>query len=347
MARAVSSLVLSPSRFYRRVNCLAIRPAYRPDAKFRFDLTQVRFSEITMNDAETSFASDAGNFSRSAHVSYAYADITLAVVWNAGLLVLAPSPLVFLPAAVTGVAAVLVDYVWFYRNGRREVLLDGRPAPARFVSWWLVFWFDFLIAWNLGSLVGYLLIGGLTSQGGIAAAAIFWAWFCILTPGLSRALNDMGIGIRTVTTTRRVGTRLSYMRFVLGSGPVSRPLGDHPVLGYCQGPRAFRHRAADGRRHGDATLYSQYPTRPRGVESPGRQHIGRMELRRPDLFCRVLSARRDRLIHDEEWTASPGIVRSSLQYRGGGRRAPRDLCTSSRRRSPDRPDQPQRSSFCR
>ncbi|MBI1384769.1 MAG: hypothetical protein GC150_07660 [Rhizobiales bacterium] len=158
------------------------------------------------------FESDAGHFSRSTPLSYAYADIALALVWNIGLLFYAPSWLVFLPALVTGTAAVLVDYVWFYRSGRREVLRDGRPADGLFIAWWLVFWFEFLIAWNIGTFVGLALTAGLTTTVGLAWTLAFCAWFWVVTPGLSRALGDFGVGNELVLTTRRVGSRLSFAR---------------------------------------------------------------------------------------------------------------------------------------
>jgi hypothetical protein len=163
---------------------------------------------------EPGFASDAAHFSRVTALSYAYADIALAGVWNAGLLVLAPTFAVFIPAAVTGTAAVLVDYVWFYRAGRREVLVDGVVAGPRFVAWWLVGWFDFLIAWNIGSLVGVVLLTGLSGPAGQLAAGAFVLWFWILTPALSRAIGDLGIGAAVVTTTRRVGSSLSLVRIL-------------------------------------------------------------------------------------------------------------------------------------
>lgn len=159
------------------------------------------------------FDSDSGHFSRSTPLSYTYADFVFAAIWNTILLFTAPSVLVFLPAAVTGIAAVLVDYVWFYRNGHREVILDDKAAEPNFVAWWLVFWFDFLIAWNIGSFVGLALLFGLTTLPGLAAAFAFCAWFWVATPALSRALLDNQIGTQVILTTRRVGQSLSYARF--------------------------------------------------------------------------------------------------------------------------------------
>lgn len=161
------------------------------------------------------FASDAGAFSRTTPVSYAYADIAFSAVFVGLLLAFAPSWWALLPGAITGVAAVLVDFVWFYRAGRREVLLDGRPASPAFVGGWLVFYFDFLIAFDLGCYVGWVILLGLDTAGGLILTAGFWLWFCVLTPVAGRALWDMGLGTAVVTTVRRVGRRGSLTRLAV------------------------------------------------------------------------------------------------------------------------------------
>jgi hypothetical protein len=138
--------------------------------------------------------------------------VALSAVWVTGVIRYAPAPTVFLPGAITGIAAVLVDYVWFYRAGRREVLLRGRPAPPRFIALWLVFWFDFLIAFNMGTYLGVMLHAGPTSETGMLATAAYCLWFWILTPTCARLLADMGVGRAVVVTTRRVGSGLSWGR---------------------------------------------------------------------------------------------------------------------------------------
>ena len=158
------------------------------------------------------FDSDASNFSRSTRLSYAYADLFPSVIWLAGLIWFAPTIAVFLPATITGIAAVLVDYVWFYRSGRREVLVDGAPAGTLFVGVWLAGWFDFLIAFNIGSYVGLMLHFGLSTRAGAVGTAVFLGWFWIFTPLLARVLSDAGFGRALITTTRRVGRKLSWGR---------------------------------------------------------------------------------------------------------------------------------------
>ncbi|MDD9933253.1 MAG: hypothetical protein OXT09_06605 [Myxococcales bacterium] len=158
------------------------------------------------------FQSDSSNFSRATELNYAYADIAFSVPWILGLVVHGPGLTLFIPALITGVAAVLVDYVWFYRNGRREVLLDGERAGGGLIAWWLVFWFEFLIAFNMGAYLGLVLHVGLSSTLGIQATVAYLLFFWILTPIGGRLLGDLGIGRSLVVTTRRVGGGLSWGR---------------------------------------------------------------------------------------------------------------------------------------
>ncbi|MCA9539727.1 MAG: hypothetical protein KC620_12610, partial [Myxococcales bacterium] len=159
--------------------------------------------------------SDTGDFSRTTPLSYAYADLAFSFAFIALLLAFAPSRWALLPGAVTGVAAVLVDAVWFYRAGRREVIVDGQRAGPAFIAWWLVGYFDFLIAFNLGCYVGWVLLVGLLTPAGLAVTAGFWLWFCVATPTAARLLWDAGCGRAIVTTVRRVGRRGTWMRLVV------------------------------------------------------------------------------------------------------------------------------------
>ncbi len=124
----------------------------------------------------------------------------------------APTPWVWFPGVVTGIAAILIDYVWMYRAGKREILVDGEPPTQRFLNWWLIGWFEFLIAFNMGVYLGAVLVAGLTTPAGIVLTIAFELWFWVLAPVGSRLLHDMGIGRQMVWTVRHVGEGLSWGR---------------------------------------------------------------------------------------------------------------------------------------
>lgn len=164
------------------------------------------------------FPSDIASFSRVTQTSYAWADLLLSVVWVLVLIMWAPSAFVFLPGLSAGVIAIAVDYVWFYRTGRREVRVNDRPASSRFLLWWLVLYFDFLIAFDIGCYVGWVLLVGPGSLEGLAVTAGVWLWFCAATPVASRLLLDLGRGRDVVSTVRRTGPRGTWLRLALAVG---------------------------------------------------------------------------------------------------------------------------------
>ncbi len=153
-----------------------------------------------------------GAFSRTIPVSYAWADLVLCLPFLVGVALWAPTPWVWLPGGIIGVAAILIDYVWMYRAGRREILVDGEVPSQAFLNWWLIGWFEFLISFNMGVYLGAVLVAGLTTPEGIALTIAFELWFWVLAPVGSRLLHDMGIGRQVVWTTRKVGKGLSWGR---------------------------------------------------------------------------------------------------------------------------------------
>ena len=161
---------------------------------------------------DASYESDSGSFSRATRLSYAYADTALSIAWIGAVVAYAPAWTVFLPGLITGLGAVVVDYVWMYRTGRRRLELEGvQPGPI-FVAWWLVGWFEFLIAFNMGTYVGYVLHVGLTSEAGLTITAFYLGWFWLLAPLGGWLLGVLGIGRRLVVTTRAWGSTLSWGR---------------------------------------------------------------------------------------------------------------------------------------
>ncbi len=134
-----------------------------------------------------------------------------------------PTWWVFLPGVVTGIAAILIDYVWMYRVGKREILVDGEPPTRSFLNWWLIGWFEFLISFNMGVYLGAILVAGLTTTAGITLTIAYELWFWVLAPVGSRLLHDFGIGRQLVWTVRKVGEGLSLGRIafsVVGHGLV-------------------------------------------------------------------------------------------------------------------------------
>ena len=158
------------------------------------------------------FTSTTGAFSRTTPVSYAWADLALSVPWLVGVALWAPHWSVFLPALIIGIAAVLIDYVWMYRVGKREILVDGEPPSQAFLNWWLIGWFEFLISFNMGVYLGAVLHAGLFTHEGFVLTVVFECWFWVLAPLGSRLLKDLGVGRRQVWTTRKVGEGLSWGR---------------------------------------------------------------------------------------------------------------------------------------
>ncbi len=158
------------------------------------------------------FTSSTGAFSRTTPVSYAWADLALTVPWLVGVALWAPSWTVFLPGIIIGIAAILIDYVWMYRVGKRELLVDGQPPSRSFLNWWLIGWFEFLISFNMGVYLGAVLHAGLFTHEGFVLTVAFECWFWVLAPLGSRLLSDMGIGRQLVWTTRKVGEGLSWGR---------------------------------------------------------------------------------------------------------------------------------------
>jgi hypothetical protein len=165
-----------------------------------------------VEQVDPTFLANATSFSRTTTLSYAYADVIPSLLWLAALLIYAPVLTVFLPGLITGVAAVLVDYTWMYRNGRREVKADGVVIGPMFIALWLIGWFEFLIAFNIGTYVGLMLHVGLRTQAGAIGTAAFLLWFWVLTPTLARLIADLGYGRALVTTTRRLGSNFSWGR---------------------------------------------------------------------------------------------------------------------------------------
>lgn len=157
------------------------------------------------------FRSDAGAFSRTTTLAYAYADVATSLVWIAIVAVYA-SPYAFVPGLVTGLAAAILDAGLWLRNGRRTLRLDGQPVSRAFVIWWLAGYFDFLIAFCLGTFAGWLLIEGLFTPTGLTVCAGFWLWYGVLLPSLARLLADWGVGRQRVTAVRRVGGRGPFAR---------------------------------------------------------------------------------------------------------------------------------------
>lgn len=158
------------------------------------------------------YESDSGRFARSTRLSYAYADIALSAAWIVALAVHAPARTVFLPGLITGLGAVVVDFAWMYRVGKRRIELNGETPSSFFVGWWLVGWFEFLIAFNMGTYVGYVLHVGLTSDAGLTLTALYLGWFWLLAPLGDRLLRALGIGRAVVVTTREWGSKLSWGR---------------------------------------------------------------------------------------------------------------------------------------
>lgn len=154
----------------------------------------------------TAFQSDAGAYSRTTTLSYAYADVATSLVWLT-VVALNASPYVFIPGLITGVAAVILDAGVWLRNGRRTLALEGQPVSRAFIVWWLAAYFDFLIAFCLGTLAGWLLIEGVFTTAGLAICAGFWLWYAMLLPTLARLLADWGIGRQRVTAIRLATAR--------------------------------------------------------------------------------------------------------------------------------------------
>jgi hypothetical protein len=95
--------------------------------------------------------------------------------------------------------------------------LNGKPPSTLFIVCWLAGWFDFLIAFNLGTLLGLGLVLGLTSPGFVPYAGYFVLWFALLTPMLSRFLFDHGIGVDVVSAARSYPRRAAIGRI---AGPI-------------------------------------------------------------------------------------------------------------------------------